>query len=62
MRSSCAGISMLDPAPRDFWQQVIDRVARLIWEREIRSNGVPAHPPLPRPAERVPADDEEGKR
>jgi hypothetical protein len=38
---------MIDPAPRDFWRQVIERVAKMIWERETRTNG--AHLVAPEP-------------
>lgn len=27
---------MIPPAPTDFWQRVIDRMAQLIFEREVR--------------------------
>jgi hypothetical protein len=30
---------MIPPAPADFWKQVIDRFAELIWERERKTGG-----------------------
>lgn len=31
---------MIDAAPRDFWQQVILQVAKLIWERETKTTNL----------------------
>ena len=36
-RSACTGV--IGPAPADFWERVVARVAQLIWERETRGNG-----------------------
>jgi hypothetical protein len=30
---------MIPAAPHDFWTQVIEKVAKLIWQREV--NGIP---------------------
>ena len=47
---------MIPPAPADFWDRVIDRVAKLIWEREtagVIASALPRLPPLPRQTEEV---------
>lgn len=31
---------MMNPAPADFWKLVAERLAQLIFEREIQSSGV----------------------
>lgn len=31
---------MIEPAPNDFWQQVINRVAKLIYDREVSNHAM----------------------